>query len=40
MFNIRPLLNEAGALKSCHPRVYRDLPGAPPWVRPSRPPEA
>jgi hypothetical protein len=27
MFNLRPLLNEAGLLLTCRPRVYRDLPG-------------
>jgi len=27
MFNVRPLLNEAGLLLSCLDRVYRDLPG-------------
>ena len=32
LFNTRPLLHRAGLLKSCHDRVYRDLPGAPPWI--------
>jgi hypothetical protein len=27
MFNVRPILNEAGLLFSCRDRVYRDLPG-------------
>jgi hypothetical protein len=27
IFNVRPLLNEAGLLLSCRDRVYRDLPG-------------
>jgi hypothetical protein len=28
MVHVRPLLNEAGLLVSCRPRVYRDLPNA------------
>ena len=28
MFNVRPLLNQAGLLLSCRDRVYRDLPDA------------
>jgi hypothetical protein len=26
MFNVRPVLNEAGLLVSCRDRVYRDIP--------------
>jgi hypothetical protein len=37
LFNARPILDQAGALKSCNVRVYRDLP-PPANVRPPRGP--